>query len=120
MNLLKINSGNRIIAVLLFVFVYMILQGFSPVGADETTPGSKTGSADGWDILAEVGGKTITTGELLKQYNLNFLMSEFSRTYEKGLTVNSYLDHYISELLLPGTGGSRYLGMKLKRRKKDS
>ncbi|MGD9161506.1 MAG: peptidylprolyl isomerase [Desulfobacteraceae bacterium] len=106
MSLFKNNSGNRtatIFFTLITVFLF-IIRGYIPACAGDvekantSAPGND--SVNEWDIVAEVNGKTISTGELLKQYNLYFLMSRFSRTYEKGLTINSYLDNYISELLL--------------------
>lgn len=107
MSLFKSNSVNRTASVFITfitIFLFFIIKGLTPACAgnvekeNSTVPGKD--SANEWDIVAEVNDKTISTGELLKQYNLYFLISRFSRTYQKGLTINSYLDHYISELLL--------------------
>ena len=104
MKSLKGNSGNRtapIFSAFVTVIIFLIIYGFTPVCAAEKEAVSVKGvPANEKDIVAEVNGKTISTGELLKQYNLYYLISRFSRTYQKGLTVNSYLDNYISELLL--------------------
>ncbi len=107
MSSFRSNSGNRtapIFITIVIVFLFLIIQGLTPACAGdvekENNSSTEEKAVKEWDIVAEVDGKTISTGELLRQYNLNFLMSRFSRTYKKGVTVNTYLDHYISELLL--------------------
>ena len=113
MYLFSNNPGNRttrniiaLIVILLFVTFHGITSTASAADLDESVnpdtenSGLKWDSSNEGDIVAEVDGRSISTGELLKQYNLYYLMSSFSRTYEKGLSVNSYLDRYISELLL--------------------
>ena len=107
MNSFKENSGNRTVPILstfFTVIICLIIYGFAPVCADdkekEAVSTIKGDHVNEKDIVAEVNGITISTGELLKQYNLYYLISRFSRTYQKGLTVTSYLDHYISEILL--------------------
>lgn len=86
------------------IFLFLIIQGSAPVNAavaeKEIESSLKVDSLNEGDILASVDSKTISTSELLKQYKLYFLISRFSRTYKKDLNINSYLDYYISELLL--------------------
>ncbi|MBN1905243.1 MAG: peptidylprolyl isomerase [Deltaproteobacteria bacterium] len=92
---------NNFIAVFVLLIITVIA---SPACSEDekksAISGSKVDTSGAGDILAEVNGKTIFTNELLKQYNLYFLISRFSRTSLKDLTINSYLDFYISELLL--------------------
>ncbi len=86
------------------IFLFLIIQGSSPLNAaeeeKEIVSGQKNDSVNKGDILASVDSISISTTELLKQYNLYFLITRFSRTYINGLTINSYLENYISELLL--------------------
>ena len=103
----KIKSENRtanIFIIFIMVVSFLMIQGFTPACAGDaekaTASGINDASVNEWDIVAEVDGRAISTSELLKQYNLYFLISRFSRTYQKGLTIKSYLDQYISELLL--------------------
>ncbi len=101
----SINITARIFCTFIAVFLFFVIQVVTlpACGSDvkkEATPGAESVSDDEWDIVAEINGKTISTGELLKQYNLYFIMSSFSRTYKEGSTVNSYLDQYITEQLL--------------------
>ncbi len=91
--------------ILSMVFVLLIITIMASPACSEnekkaTASDVRVDSPVGGDIVAEVNSKAVTTGDLLKQYNLYFIMSRLSRTYKEGLTVNSYLDHYISELLL--------------------
>lgn len=101
MFLIKNNSeksvaSNPLIFITVFVLLIITVISSPACSKDEI----KANIAEEGDILAEVNGKTISTGELLKQYNLYFLISRFSRTSIKDLNINSYLDYYISELLL--------------------
>lgn len=104
MNSFYSNSGNRstpIFITFITVFLFLIIKGLTPACAGDAEKDDSAGiNGASRDIVAELEGKTISTNDLLKQYNLYFIISRFSRTYEKGLTVNSYLDRYISELLL--------------------
>lgn len=104
MNSFNSNSGNRstpIFITFITVFLLLIIQSFTPACAGDVEKKDSSGEkGNSRDIVAEVESKTISTNDLLKQYNLYFIISRFSRTYEKGITVNSYLDRYISELLL--------------------
>lgn len=115
MNSFSSNSGNRTVPNFITVFMFLIVLSFTPACAGdvekEDTSVQKGASANEWDIVAEVEGKSITTSELLKQYNLYYLISRFSRTYKKGLTINSYLDRYLSERLLLHEAGN--MGIKV-------
>ena len=86
------------------IFLFLIIQGSAPVNAAEAAKeiasGPKVDSVNKGDIVAEINGRTISTGELLKKYNHYFIMSRFSRNFKEGTTVNSYLDRYLSEILL--------------------
>ena len=108
MDSFKNYSGNRtlhIFITFIAVFLFFIVQGFTTAASaddvkKDAASGLKGDTVNEWDIIAEVNGKTITTGEILNQNNIYYIMSSFSRTYKKGMTVNSYLDEYISEILL--------------------
>ncbi len=84
--------------IILTVFLFINIQA---ADAEEgQNPGSESANVDEGYIIAEVNGRSISTGELLKQYNLYFIISRFSFSYSEGLTVNSYLDRFIAELVL--------------------
>ena len=108
MDSFKNYSGNRTVHIFITfiaVFLFFIILGFTATASaddvkKDAASGLKGNTVNEWDIIAEVNGKTITTSEILNQYNIYFIMSKFSRTYKEGTTVNSYLDEYISELLL--------------------
>jgi parvulin-like peptidyl-prolyl isomerase len=99
----KRSPLNPIILFMVFVFLIITVLASPACSEDEKKATDQNPKADisgEGAIVADVNGKAVTTGDLLKQYNLYFIMSRVSRTYKEGLTVNSYLDHYISELLL--------------------
>ena len=57
--------------------------------------------SDKTNIVAEVNAESLTYKELLKQYNLFFVISGYSEQYRQQITLESYLDHqYIFEILL--------------------
>ncbi len=51
-------------------------------------------------IVAELNGVRISTHDLLKRYNLFIFMSGAPSDYRDRVSVNSYLDNYMGELLL--------------------
>ncbi len=96
-----------------FVFMLIHIPGFQAVvypGSAEqgasyqkenesiTNTGEKT--VDNWSILVEVNGEIVTAQALLKRYALYLVMSGYSVSYRERLTLNSYLEGYINELLL--------------------
>lgn len=99
----KRAASNQLFFILVFVLLMIHCIALPAWSEDEkkaAVSSLKVDTAGEGDILASVDSKTISTGELLKQYNLYFLISRFSRTSLKNITINSYLDYYISELLL--------------------
>ncbi|NLD35820.1 MAG: hypothetical protein GX654_03040 [Desulfatiglans sp.] len=103
--------------LLIAVFVLLIITLITSPACSKNE--IKANIAEEGGILAEVNGKTISTGELLKQYNLYYLISRFSRTSLKDLTINSYLDYYISELLLLREADAVKIGITQDQAKKE-
>ena len=52
------------------------------------------------DIVAEINGSIITTGDLVNRYNLFLIMSRYPALYKKEIPIDSYADNFIAETLL--------------------
>ena len=118
MNSCKGNTVNKIrpgliffTAVFAFILVYIpcirsvvyaeILEREAAVDREkEMNIVSEEQSSVEGDIAVEVNGEVITTQELLRQYDLFFIMSEYSAEYRERVTLDSYLDTYVLKLLL--------------------
>ena len=73
------------------VFVY--INGKDKDAASKDQP-------DKANIVATINAESLTYEELLKQYNLFFVMSGYPERYRQQITLQSYLDQYIFEILL--------------------
>lgn len=95
------NTGNRTgysffaIAALVFIILY---PGFTTmVYPDINTQGTVIKKNN---IVAEISGKPVTDQDLINRYNLFLVMSKLPDKYIKSITIDSYLDSYLNELLL--------------------
>ena len=52
------------------------------------------------NIVAEINGESLTYEELLKQYNLFLMMSGYQEQKREKITIESYLERYIIEILM--------------------
>jgi len=52
------------------------------------------------NIVAEINGESLTYEELLKQYNLFLMMSGYQEQKREKITLESYLERYIIEILM--------------------
>ena len=78
MDSFKNYSGNRTVHIFITfiaVFLFFIILGFTATASaddvkKDAASGLKGNTVNEWDIIAEVNGKTITTSEILNQYNI--------------------------------------------------
>ncbi len=100
----KENTGRGLLiitALLLFTFIQSGFPANVYPGVTKPDAGpNKTDAPNKINVIAELDGIPITTQDLLKRYNLFLVMSGSSSTYRERVSVNSYLDSYIKELLL--------------------
>jgi len=74
------------------------------------------------NIVAEINGESLTYEELLKQYNLFLVISGYAEQFREKITLESYLDRYISSILLiqeANKMGIRAAGLDEVRRQKE-
>lgn len=112
-NPVKRNKGFFLKRAPVFIFLFFLIQGFITVPfpgftgirqvfaeTEKNGPGLTDEAGDKSDILAEVEGKPVTALDLLSRYNLFLVMSRYPASYRENLTINSYLNNYIAEILL--------------------
>jgi parvulin-like peptidyl-prolyl isomerase/thiol-disulfide isomerase/thioredoxin len=90
----------------LFIQTFLTDKVYSGVEQDETAKPDKEAEAAAKkpdiniSIVAELNGLRISTHDLLKRYNLFLFMSGSPSDYSERVSVNSYLENYMAELLL--------------------
>ena len=128
MNSFEGNSGNKtgqglIIFMAFLAVMILYVPGFKTMAYADTpgqevaidkekTSGLEEQSVDEVKIVAEVNGDPVTARELLKRYNVFLIISGYPEENRKRITLDSYFNYYVTELLLLKEAGKMGISVR--------